>query len=228
MPVRMMRAELASWPRRATAASARASHDVAGVARTVVVLDGSDQQPVGGVDVPVTVQEVEGAGAGHRQQVAGAGLGEAGLFQQAGGVPQVTGDQGAQVGGFGEPSAAALSQRAELGGAQQLDDGADGVAAPQVGDGDLLQEGGDLLVGFLGGLGQVPGVPFGPVGEAGGEFGVGAAALLAGRQLHDRRLDQGVAEHQPFTGPISAHQTGAFSSRQAPAAPVGVDRPDEA
>jgi hypothetical protein len=38
----------------------------------------------------------------------------------------------------------------------------------------------------LGGLGQVPGVPFGLAGQPGGEFGVSAAALLAGRQLHDR------------------------------------------
>ncbi|MFF3672004.1 hypothetical protein [Microtetraspora malaysiensis] len=54
---------------------------------------------------------------------------------------------------------------------------------------ELLQQGGDLLVGLLGGFGQVPGVPFGAVGEAGGEFGVGAAGKPEQREQAERLLD---------------------------------------
>jgi hypothetical protein len=46
--------------------------------------------------------------------------------------------------------------------------------------GDLLQERRDALVRVVGGFRQVPGVPFGPVGEPGGQLGVGLAALRAG------------------------------------------------
>jgi hypothetical protein len=109
---------------------------------------------VGGVDVAVAVEQVIGAGHGGRERAAGAGVGAAGLLQKTGGVAQVAGDDGSQVGGFGQPPAPALPGGAELGGAQQLGDSADGVAAPQVGVRDLLKERGDPFVGFLGGLGQ--------------------------------------------------------------------------
>ena len=93
--------------------------------------------------------------------------------------------------------------------------GADEVAAPQVGVGDPVQECGDSLVGFLGGFGQVPGVPLRLIGEPGGELGVGPAALLAGRQLDDRRPDQRVAERELFGGLVGAHDAGAFRGGQA-------------
>ena len=155
-------------------------------------------------------------------------MGAAGLLQQAGGVAQVAGDDGSQVGGLGQPSAPALPGRAELGGAQQLGDGADGVAPPQVGMGDLLKKRGDPFVGFLGGLGQVPGVPLGLAGQAGSELRVSAAALLTGRQLHDRRPDERVAERQLFGGLFGAHETGAFGAFQALSPAVGGERPDKA
>ncbi len=79
-----------------------------GVAGVVQFVDGGGQQPVGGVDVAVAVEQVIGAGDGGRERTAGAGVGAAGLFQEAGGVAQVAGDDGSQVGGFGQPSAPAL------------------------------------------------------------------------------------------------------------------------
>ena len=137
-----------------------------GVAWVVLLVDGGEQQPVGGVDVAVAVEQVVGARDGGRERAAGAGVGAAGLLKQAGGVAQVAGHDGAQVGGLRQPSAAAFPRGAELGGAQQLGDGADGVAAPQVGVGDLLKERGDALVGFFGGFCEVPGVSFGLAGES--------------------------------------------------------------
>ena len=207
------------------AAAEEADHDqgverldedlVVRVAGVVLLADGGEQQPVGGVDVAVAVQQVIRAGDGGRERAAGARVGAAGLLEQAGGVAQVAGHDGAQVGGLGQPPAAAFPRGAELGGAQQLGDGADRVAAPQVGVGDFLKERGDPLVGFFGGLRQVPGVPFGLAGESGGELGVGVAALLAGRQLHDRRPDERVAERQPLGGLVGAHQAGPFGRAQA-------------
>ena len=79
-----------------------------GVAGIVPFVDGGDQQPVGGVDVAVAVEQVIGAGHGGRERAAGTGVGAAGLLQQPGGVAQVAGDDGAQVGGLGQPSAPAL------------------------------------------------------------------------------------------------------------------------
>jgi hypothetical protein len=79
---------------------------VAGVAQLV---DGGGQQPVSGVDVTVAVEQVIGPGDGGRERTAGARVGAARLFQQAGGVAQVAGDDGSQVGGFGQSSAPALS-----------------------------------------------------------------------------------------------------------------------
>jgi hypothetical protein len=155
-------------------------------------------------------------------------VGAAGLLQQARGVAQVAGDDGPQVGGFGQPLAPALPGGAELGGAQQLGDGADGVAAPQVGVRDLLKERGDPFVGFLGGLGQVPGVSFGLAGQADDELRVGLPPLLAGRQLHDRRPDERVAERQLFGGLIGVHEAGAFGGSQALSPAIGGEGPDEA
>ena len=94
--------------------------------------------------------------------------------------------------------------------------------------GDLLQEFGDSLVGFLGGFRQVPGVPFRLIGEPGGQLGVGAAALRAGRQLDDGRPDKRVAEREPFGGLVGAHDAGAFRGAQAFSPVVRGDRPDEA
>ncbi len=108
---------LQGWPQ-VGAAAEEADHDqgverfdqdlVVGVAGVVQFVDGGGQQPVGGVDVAVAVEQVIGAGDGGRERTAGAGVGAAGLFQEAGGVAQVAGDDGSQVGGFGQPSAPAL------------------------------------------------------------------------------------------------------------------------
>ena len=65
-----------------------------GVAGVVQFVDGGDQQPVGGVDVAVAVEQVIGAGDGGRERTAGAGVGAAGLLQQAGGIAQVAGHDG--------------------------------------------------------------------------------------------------------------------------------------
>jgi hypothetical protein len=108
-----------------------------------------------------------------------AGVGAAGLLKQARGVSQVAGHDGAEVGGLCEPPAPAFPRGAELGGAQQLGDGADGVAASQVGVGDFLKERGDALVGFCCGFCEVPRVSFRLAGESGGKLGVGASALFA-------------------------------------------------
>ena len=57
---------------------------------------------------------------------------------------------------------------------------------------------------------------------------MGAAALLAGGQFHDRRPDERVAERQARGGLIGAHEAGAFGAFQALSPAVGGDRPDEA
>jgi hypothetical protein len=97
------------------AAAEEADHDqgverldedlVVRVAGIVKFVDGGDQQPVGDLDVAVAVQQVVGARHGGRERTAGAGVGAAGLLKQAGGVAQVAGDDRAQVGGLGQPSA---------------------------------------------------------------------------------------------------------------------------
>ncbi len=71
------------------------------VAGVVKFVDGGSQQPVGGVDVAIAVEQVIGAGHGGRERTAGAGVGAAGLLQKSGSVAQVAGDDRPQVGGFG-------------------------------------------------------------------------------------------------------------------------------
>ena len=138
--------------------------DVVGVERVVQLIDGGNQQPVGGVDVAVAVQQVIRARDGGLDRAAGAGVGAAGLLEQARSVAQVAGHDRAHVRGLRQPSAPALGGGAELRRAQQLGDGADGVASPQAGVGELLKERGDPRVGFLGRLREVPGVSLWLVG----------------------------------------------------------------
>ena len=135
-----------------------------GVAWVVLLTDGGEEQPVSGVHIAVAVQQVIGARDGGLERAAGAGAGAASLLKQARGVAQVTGHDGAQVGGLCQPLAPAFPRGAELGGAQQLGDGADGVASSQAGVGYFLKERGDPLVGFFCGFCEVPGVSFRLVG----------------------------------------------------------------
>ena len=66
-----------------------------GVARVVLFVDGGGEQPVGGVDVAVAVEQVIRACDGGLERAAGAGVGAAGLLKEAGGVAQVAGHDGA-------------------------------------------------------------------------------------------------------------------------------------
>ena len=119
-----------------------------GVAGVVQFADGGGQQPVGGVHVAVAVEQVIGAvesGPPGLEWARRACSRRRGASRRS----PVTMDPG---GGFGLKYAN-LPGGTELGGAQQLGDGADGVAAPQVGVGDFLKERGDPFIGFLGGLG---------------------------------------------------------------------------
>ena len=74
----------------------------------VELTDGGGQQPVSGIDVAVAVQQVKGACHRRRERTAGAWVGAAGLLKQARSVAQVAGDDGAQVGGLGQPRAPAF------------------------------------------------------------------------------------------------------------------------
>jgi hypothetical protein len=94
--------------------------------------------------------------------------------------------------------------------------------------GDLLKKRGDPLAGLLGRLGQVPGIPFGLAGQPGRELRMRVAALLAGRQLHDRRADERVAEGQACGGLVGPHEPGPFGRFQALSCTVGGERPDQA
>ena len=204
--------------------------DVVGVERVVKFIDGGDQQPVGGVDVAVAVQQVIRTRDGGLDRAAGAGVSAAGLPEQARSVAQVAGHDGAHVGGLCQPSAPAFGRGAELGRAQELGDGAHGVAPPQAGVGEFLKERGNPRVGFLGRLCEMPGVPFGLVGESGGELGMGVAALGACRQLHDRRPDKGwrnlsrPADSSTCTRPARSAELRPSPARSAAMPGPGADR----
>ena len=83
------------------AAAEEADHDqrverldedlVVGVVWVVQLLDSSGQQPVGHVDVAVAMEQMVGTRNSGLERAARAGVGAAGLCQQAGGVAQVAG-----------------------------------------------------------------------------------------------------------------------------------------
>ena len=88
------------------------------IAGVILLLDGGEQQPVSRVDVAVAVQQMVGARDGGRERAARAGMGAASLLEQPRSVAQIAGHDRAEVGGLGQPSAAVLPGRAELGRAQ--------------------------------------------------------------------------------------------------------------
>jgi hypothetical protein len=131
---------------------------------------------VGGVGVAITVEQVVGTRDRARQGASVLRVGPAGGIDESRDVAQVAGDSGTEVGGLGEAAAAIGPGRAQVGRAQQLADGAQRVAAEEVGVCDLLQECGDVLIGPGRGFGEVPGVARGIGRAAAGEDAVGAAA----------------------------------------------------
>lgn len=165
---------------------------VGGVVGLVLHVDRAGEEAVGRVEVAFAAEEeVVGGGDGCYEGSGAAAVGAAGVFEEFGYVAQVAGEVGAEVGGFGDASAAFVAAGAEVCGAQECGDGAACVAAPQDGVCGLFEEGGDVFVGFDGGLGEVPGAPFGPVGGVFGKGVVDAAALVAGGEFHDGGAGEG-------------------------------------
>jgi hypothetical protein len=134
--------------------------------------------------------------------------------KQLGGVAQFAGDVGADVGGLGQSTAPVGATRAQLCGARQRGDRAHAVAASQDVVGGLFEQRGDVLVGLDGRFGQVPGPALGLMRILLGQRPVDAAALVAGRQLHDSGPRQRMAERQASRALVDVHQPRSFGGSE--------------
>ncbi|MFE2094928.1 hypothetical protein [Streptomyces sp. NPDC059460] len=131
---------------------------VRGVPAVIPRLDRADQQPVGGVDVAIPVDQQE-RGRGRRVQrlSSGGGADEPGAREQPRGVVQFASGVHADVGRLGQPAALVGRRGAEPGRTGQRLDRAERVAASQAVAGGLLRQSRDRLVRAHGRLAQVPG-----------------------------------------------------------------------
>ena len=201
---------------------------VGGVVPSGLGGDCSRQQAVGGIDVAFPVEEQEGGCDRGLERSAPTGVGLSGVDEQARGVTQLAGDVGADVGRFGQPPAPVGAPRAEVGGPEQGRHRARGVAPPEGTPAGLLEQAGDMLVGFDGGVGQMPGVALRLIDQRLGQGTVGVATFAVSRQLHHGRAHEGVAEDQPTGAVVDRGQAGTLGPRQtfeAAAPPGGPQRP---
>ncbi|MEV0492309.1 hypothetical protein [Streptomyces atratus] len=179
---------------------------------------------MGGVDVAVAVEQVQRGGhrAGQGRAVR---CGPAGVVQQAGYVAHPTGEDRPEVRRLGQPPGPLGGRRTQLGGAHERCHRVGPVAAPGADAGGVFEQGGDLLVGFDRGLRQVTGPLFGHAGPGLCERTVGAAALVAGGQVHHRGAHERVPERQPPGGVVDAHEPEPLRGGQVLQAAPSFHRP---
>lgn len=132
------------------------------------------------VDVTRFIQQVVRARNSSCQRAAVLRIGLPGCVQESGYVPQVAGDDGAEVRRLCQAPRPVGAGEAEVGGSQQLSDSADRVAAVQVRMGYLLKQRGDALVRPGARFRQVPGMPGWLARAPPGEDLVGAPPLVIG------------------------------------------------
>jgi hypothetical protein len=182
---------------------------------------------MGGVHIALAVEESTGRGGGGGQGVGAGRVGVVGVVQQCAHVAEIAGDVGAQAGRLRQPTGLVRAGAAQLRGAQQGGDGADGVTAAQGAVGHLVQQGGDLVVGADGRVGEVPGPVLGALGEFGGERQLRPPAFLAGRQIQHRGTGQRMPELQPAGDTVDLDEPGPLGGGQPGETVRSAQRPLE-
>ena len=122
-------------------------------------LDRPDQQPVGEVNLTVTVEQVVRAGDGPGERTRMLGIRPARLLQQPGNLREIAVDARSEVGGLGQSDASVFAGRAELRGPQQPRDRSHSVTAPEMLMRNLLKQRGNPFVRLDRGFSQMPSQP---------------------------------------------------------------------
>ncbi len=137
-----------------------------------------------------------------------------GALQARGGVAQVTGHVGADVGGRRQSPLSLRAPRAELGRSSQRLDATDGVASGEDPRRRRFELGGHGLVRLDGRLSEMPRPAVGLVRPHVGQHAVGGSTFLGLRQVHDGRADEGVVEREPVCCLVQVRESCLLGRRE--------------
>ncbi|MDU0312490.1 hypothetical protein RKE38_02250 [Phycicoccus sp. M110.8] len=173
------------------------------------LVQGAHEDPVGGVDVSLVVEQAGGRGDRDLQGPCGVGVFCAGAVQERRRAAQRAGDVGTDEHRLREPSSPLRRCRAQLGGTQQQGAGAHAVTAVQGPGGEILQEAGHGLVGRQGAVGAVERPDVVVLGQL-GQAPVRGPPLVGRGQVDDGGADQRMGEDNPVPAAVNRDEAAGL------------------